>query len=85
MFLKSQNTAMIEIKMYIKLTKKKSLKKNSLISGLKLYINAENLYMWDKYKGGYSPESNNGDLMEAYDYGSYPQARVISFGANITF
>ena len=60
-------------------------KKNSLVRNLKLYINAENLYMWDKYKGGFSPESNNGNLLQAYDYGAYPQARVISFGANITF
>ena len=78
------STDFIKIK-NLSLSYRFKFKKNSLISGLKLYINAENLYMWDKYKGGYSPESNNGDLMEAYDYGSYPQARVISFGANITF
>ena len=60
-------------------------RKSSQVKGLKVYLNAENLYMWDKYAGGFSPETNNGNLFSAYDYGAYPQARVISFGANLTF
>lgn len=60
-------------------------KKSSQVKGLKVYLNAENLYMWDKYGGGFSPETNNGNLLSAYDYGAYPQARVVSVGANFTF
>ena len=59
--------------------------KTAHVKGLKLYLNAENLYMWDKYKGGFSPETNNGNLMSAYDYGAYPQARVVTLGVNMTF
>ena len=42
-------------------------------------------YMWDKYDGGYSPESNNGGSGGDYDYGAYPQARTFSLGVNLTF
>ncbi len=41
--------------------------------------------MWDKYDGGFSPEANNGGSTGDYDYGSYPQARVITLGVNVTF
>ena len=78
------STDFIKIK-NLSLSYRFKFKKSSLVRGLKLYLNAENLYMWDRYKGGFSPETNNGDLLRAYDYGAYPQARVVSFGANITF
>ena len=42
-------------------------------------------YLWDKYEGGFSPEANNGGSTGDYDYGSYPQARVITLGVNVTF
>ena len=77
------STDFIKIK-NLSLSYRFKFRKNSHIKGLKLYINAENLYMWDRYDGGFSPESNNGNLMSAYDYGAYPQARVVSFGANLT-
>ena len=78
------STDFIKIK-NLSLGYKFKFKKASSVKGLKLYINAENLYMWDKYAGGFSPETNNGNLLSAYDYGAYPQARVVSFGANLTF
>lgn len=55
------------------------------IDNARVYVSAENLYMWDKYDGGFSPESNNGGSTGDYDYGAYPQARVISAGVNIIF
>ncbi|MBQ3070531.1 MAG: TonB-dependent receptor [Tidjanibacter sp.] len=60
-------------------------KKTSLVKGARIYFTAENVWMWDKYYGGFSPETNNGNLLSAYDYGAYPQARVFTIGANLTF
>ena len=51
----------------------------------RVYISGENLLMWDKYEGGYSPEVNNDGKNSDYDYGSYPQARTITLGVNVTF
>ena len=44
----------------------------------------QKILSWDKYDGGFSPESSNGSSGD-YDYGAYPQARVISLGVNVTF
>lgn len=55
------------------------------ISYARVYASIENVYMWDKYDGGYSPESNNGGSDGDYDYGAYPQARTFSLGVNLTF
>ena len=55
------------------------------ISYARVYVSVENAYMWDKYSGGYSPESNNGGSTGDYDYGAYPQARTFSLGVNLTF
>ena len=38
-----------------------------------------------QYEGGYSPEVNNDGKNSDYDYGSYPQARTITLGVNVTF
>lgn len=78
------STDFIKIK-NVSLSYRFKFRKTSHVKGLKIYLNAENLYMWDKYKGGFSPETNNGNLLAAYDYGAYPQARVVSLGATITF
>lgn len=78
------STDFIKIK-NLSLSYRFKFRKSSHCKGLKVYANAENLYMWDKFSGGFSPETNNGNLLSAYDYGAYPQARVISVGANITF
>lgn len=48
-------------------------------------MSAENVWMWDKYDGGFSPESNNGGKTADYDYGAYPQPRTITLGVNVTF
>lgn len=43
----------------------------------RVYFTVENLWMWDKYEGGYSPENRGNN--------AYPQARVYTIGANFTF
>ena len=78
------STDFIKIK-NVTLSYRFKLKKSSLLRGARVYFSAENLFMWDKYDGGFSPESNNGNLMRAYDYGAYPQARVFTLGASLTF
>ena len=78
------STDFIKVK-NMSLSYKFKFRKSSHVKGLKLYLNAENLYMWDKYSGGFSPETNNGNLMSAYDYGAYPQARTVTLGVNMTF
>lgn len=55
------------------------------ISYARVYLSLENVFMWDSYEGGYSPESNNGGSGGDYDYGAYPQARTYSLGVNLTF
>lgn len=61
--------------------------KNAHIKNLRLTLTGENLLMWDKYSGGFSPEANQGTTATAgnYDYGCYPQARTITLGAQATF
>ena len=53
-----------------------------VIKSLRLYASCDNVYMWDSYYPGYSPEAATQDNS---DWGSYPQARTISFGLNATF
>lgn len=59
--------------------------KKKFIQKARVYVSGENLLMWDKYDGGFSPEANNGGSKGDYDYGSYPQARVVTLGVNVTF
>lgn len=59
--------------------------KKKIVQNARVYVSAENLWMWDKYDGGFSPEANNAGSSGDYDYGSYPQARVITLGLNVTF
>ncbi|MDR0429230.1 MAG: TonB-dependent receptor [Tannerellaceae bacterium] len=54
---------------------------------LRLSLNAQNLYTFDKYPG-YSVESNysgNSATNNGVDFGSYPLSRTITFGINIGF
>lgn len=54
------------------------LKKNSkYLKGCRFYFAVENVYRWDCYPGGYSPENRGNN--------AYPQARTYSLGANLTF
>lgn len=53
---------------------------------LRISGSIENVFMLDKYDGGYSPESNNSSSqVKAYDYGAYPSARTFSLGLNLGF
>lgn len=60
------------------------IKPNGYISKARFYASCDNVYMWDKYDPGFSPEAATQDNASA-DWGSYPQARTFSFGVNITF
>jgi len=59
------------------------------LSGLRLYVTAQNLFIITGYKG-YSPELNvttstgtNLATQEGFDHGTYPQAKTITFGLNV--
>jgi len=62
-----------------------TLPAHKLISGLsnvRIYVSGENLYLYDHYYGGYSPEAESN---EGGDYGTYPVARTITVGLNFEF
>ena len=69
----------------VTLTYRIPVKKGRRIRNARVYISGENLFMLDKYDGGFSPEANNGGASANYDYGSYPQARIFTLGGSITF
>lgn len=48
-----------------------------IMRNARVYFTVENLWMWDKYDGGYSPENRGNN--------AYPQARTYTIGANFTF
>lgn len=63
------------------------------LNNARVYLSVENLALFDKYYGGYSPESANSGQSNApggsnalgIDYGGYPISRVFTMGVNITF
>ena len=55
-----------------------------LISKLRLYLNAENLFTLTSYHG-MDPEISSGGTSLGIDKGVYPQARTLSAGINLTF
>lgn len=55
-----------------------------LISKLRLYLNAENLFTLTSYHG-MDPEISSGGTSLGIDKGVYPQARTFSAGVNLTF
>jgi len=65
--------------------------KSKIIQAARVYITAENFFGWDKYTGGFNPESTNTDLSgstlfpEAGDYGGLPLSKSLIIGLNITF
>lgn len=59
-------------------------RRNGIISKARIYASCDNVYMWDHYEPGFSPEAATQDNASA-DWGSYPQARTISLGVNLTF
>jgi len=58
--------------------------KKSILSRARVYVSCDNVYMWDNYYPGFSPEAATQDNASS-DWGSYPQARTFSFGLNVTF
>ena len=62
-------------------------------SSARVYVSAENLAIFDKYTGGFSPEAANSGATTAagggnslgIDYGGYPTSKVITVGINVTF
>ena len=63
------------------------------ISYARIYLSIENLIKWDKYYGGFSPESANtasssvpgGSSALGLDYGGYPSPRTFTVGINLNF
>lgn len=55
------------------------------LSSLRVYVSAQNLYTWTKYKG-FDPEVSAFDsaLTPGFDYSVYPRARTITFGLNLS-
>jgi len=56
------------------------------VSGIRLYVNANNVFTLTKYKG-YNPEvdyNNGSNLSPGVDYGKYPLARGYNIGARIS-
>ncbi|WP_170113621.1 TonB-dependent receptor [Mucilaginibacter yixingensis] len=63
--------------------------KTAAISGLRVYLNAQNLFLITKYSG-VDPEVNaetsrTGTAPLGIDYLGYPRARTFSMGVNLTF
>ena len=58
--------------------------RKALISRLRLYLNAENLFTLTSYHG-MDPEISSGGTSLGIDKGVYPQARTFSAGVNLTF
>ncbi|MCD4696667.1 MAG: TonB-dependent receptor [Bacteroidales bacterium] len=66
-------------------------KNRTVIKSLRLYLSAQNLFTFTKFPG-LDPEmqtSNNsaseGDLAKNIDWGTYPMARVLTLGVNMSF
>jgi TonB-linked SusC/RagA family outer membrane protein len=52
---------------------------------LRVYLKADNLYVWTKFTG-YSPDIGSSDVLSnGIDYGEYPTTTVYSAGLNINF
>jgi TonB-linked SusC/RagA family outer membrane protein len=58
--------------------------KKEILNQCRLYISIDNIYMWDSYYPGFSPEGATQDNAST-EWGSYPQARTFSLGVNLIF
>lgn len=67
-------------------TMPKSVTNALKISNLRLYASAQNVLTWTKYTGS-DPEVNtyNSVLTPGFDFSSYPRARTMVLGLNLTF
>jgi len=76
-----------------------SVCKKLKVQGIRVYVNGDNLFTLTNYRG-FNPEvdqyntqgsrtsserKSNGNMMPGFDWGSYPVARVYTFGCRITF
>ena len=61
-----------------------ALTQKVFISSLRFYVTAENLFTFTKYHG-FDPEISSGGTSLGIDYGVYPQARVWTIGASLSF
>ena len=63
-----------------------SVLKRLKIKAFRVYASAQNLITWTKYSG-MDPEVSayHSALTPGFDYSTYPRARTITFGANISF
>lgn len=61
-----------------------ALTQKVFISSLRFYVAAENLFTFTKYHG-FDPEISSGGTSPGIDYGVYPQARVWTIGASLSF
>jgi TonB-linked SusC/RagA family outer membrane protein len=52
------------------------------INNARIFVSAENLFLFDKYYGGYSPEA---DSDAGGDYGSYPMFKTFTLGIRANF
>lgn len=62
----------------------KELTTKFFVDRLRVYVMTENLLTFTKYHG-YDPEISSSGKSLGVDYGVYPQARTLTFGANISF
>ncbi|WP_439582650.1 TonB-dependent receptor [Dyadobacter bucti] len=64
-----------------------SLTKPLHVQGVRLYVTAQNYLTWTKYSG-YDPEVNRfgqDSRSQGFDYSSYPAAKTMIFGLNVSF
>jgi hypothetical protein len=57
---------------------------NKFIKNVRFYVSCDNVYLWDNFYPGYSPEGGTLDGGNG-DWGSYPLTRTFIGGVNITF
>jgi TonB-linked SusC/RagA family outer membrane protein len=57
------------------------------VQGIRFYVTAQNYFTWTKYSG-YDPEVNRfgqDSRSQGFDYASYPAAKTLIFGLNVSF
>ncbi|WP_025761193.1 SusC/RagA family TonB-linked outer membrane protein [Dyadobacter tibetensis] len=69
---------------------KPEMLKSIYLSDLRIYLGAQNLLTWTRYKAGLDPEIGNdpqanSPLDLGMDRGTYPQARAFIIGLNVSF
>ena len=57
---------------------------DSILNKARIYVSCDNVYMWDHYDAGFSPEAATQDNASS-DWAAYPLSRTFSLGVNITF